>query len=100
MRVMAITESPRTRGSLEEHGISASGSVHWQPSTPQLYTDALARGEGRIAEGGPLAVDTGAHTGRSPKDKFIVRERGSEGRIWWGEINAELSEAGFDGLRQ
>jgi phosphoenolpyruvate carboxykinase (ATP) len=100
MRVMAITESPRTRGGLEAHGISGSGSISWQPSTPRLYTDALARGEGRIAEGGPLAVDTGAHTGRSPKDKFIVREPGSEGRIWWGEVNGEISEAGFEGLQQ
>jgi phosphoenolpyruvate carboxykinase (ATP) len=73
--------------------------VHRQPTTSQLYTHALVRGEGRLAEGGPLAVDTGVHTGRSPKDKFIVREPESEERIWWGEVNAELFERHFEGLR-
>ncbi len=81
------------------HGLSPSGRVVHQPSAPQLYMHALARGDGRIADGGPLAVDTGKHTGRSPRDKFIVREPGSESRIWWSEINAELSEQHFDGLR-
>jgi phosphoenolpyruvate carboxykinase (ATP) len=97
---MAATATPRKRHDLEAHGIEASGAVRWQPTTSQLYTDALARGEGRIAEGGPLAVDTGGHTGRSPKDKFIVREPGSEERIWWGDVNAELSEDSYAGLRR
>jgi phosphoenolpyruvate carboxykinase (ATP) len=85
---------------LSEHGIEPTGTVHWNPSTSQLYTDALMRGEGRLAEGGPLAVDTGKHTGRSPKDKFVVREPGSEERIWWGDVNAEISEEHFEGLRE
>jgi phosphoenolpyruvate carboxykinase (ATP) len=84
---------------LDVHGIAASGAVHWNPTTSVLYTHALARGEGRIVEGGPLAVDTGEHTGRSPKDKFVVREPGSEDRIWWGDVNAEIGEEHFDGLR-
>ena len=74
--------------------------MRWNPSTSMLYTHALERREGRLAEGGPLAVDTGRHTGRSPKDKFIVREPGSEERIWWGDVNAEISEDHFDGLRE
>src|SRR5687768_13694337 len=94
---MATTEA---RTGLAVHGIEAAGTVHWNPSTPQLYTDALARGEGRIAEGGPLAVDTGKHTGRSPKDKFVVKEPGSEERIWWGDVNADFSEDHFEGLRE
>jgi len=60
----------------------------------------LERGEGRLGEGGPLVVDTGVHTGRSPKDKFVVREPGSEDRIWWGDVNHELSEEHFEGLRE
>jgi phosphoenolpyruvate carboxykinase (ATP) len=94
---MATTES---RTGLAVHGIEAAGTVHWNPSTSQLYTDALTRGEARLAEGGPLAVDTGKHTGRSPKDKFVVREPGSEERIWWGDVNAEISEEHFEGLRE
>src|SRR4051812_8380557 len=84
---------------LGDHGIDASGTVYWQPSTPLLYTHALLQARGRIAEGGPLAVDTGVHTGRSPKDKFVVQEPGSEDRIWWGDVNHPLSEEHFEGLR-
>ncbi len=82
------------------HGLNPDGRIYRQPTTALLYTHALARGEGRLAEGGPLVVDTGRFTGRSPKDKFIVREPGSEDRIWWGKVNQPLSEAQFEGLRQ
>jgi len=88
------------RGALAEHGIDVRGRIHWHPTTSQLYMHALARGEARLAEGGPLVVDTGEHTGRSPKDKFVVREPGSEDRIWWGDVNAEISESSFEGLRE
>ena len=87
------------RVDLAQHGINAAGRVHRNPTTALLYTHALARGEGRLAEGGPLAVDTGVHTGRSPKDKFVVREPGSESRIWWGDVNQELAENRYDALR-
>jgi phosphoenolpyruvate carboxykinase (ATP) len=87
------------RDELAQHGISVRGDVYWHPTTAQLYEHALARGEGRLAEGGPLVVDTGVHTGRSPRDKFIVREPGSEARIWWGDVNAEISEEHFERLR-
>jgi phosphoenolpyruvate carboxykinase (ATP) len=55
--------------------------------------------DARIAEGGPLVVDTGKHTGRSPKDKFIVREPSSEQRIWWGPVNNELAVDQYEALR-
>ena len=60
----------------------------------------LARGDGQVSEGGPLVVDTGVHTGRSPKDKFVVQEPGSSNRIWWGDVNAPISEERFDVLRE
>ena len=63
------------------------------------YTHSLAREEARLAEGGPLVVDTGRHTGRSPNDRFVVREPGSEERIAWGNVNRPISEDGFVGLR-
>ncbi|MGH3133631.1 MAG: phosphoenolpyruvate carboxykinase (ATP) [Gaiellaceae bacterium] len=88
------------RGGLAGHGIEVRGRIHWHPTTSQLYVHALARGEARLAEGGPLVVDTGVHTGRSPKDKFVVREPGSEERIWWGDVNPDISEAAFEGLRE
>ena len=88
------------RGSLAEHGIDVRGRIHWHPTTSQLYAHALERGDATLAEGGSLVVDTGVHTGRSPKDKFIVREPGSEERIWWGDVNAEISEESFERLRE
>jgi phosphoenolpyruvate carboxykinase (ATP) len=88
----------RTRVELAAHGLHPNGRVIWDPTTALLYEHAIVRGDGRIAEGGPLAVDTGKHTGRSPKDKFIVREPGSEDRIWWGG-NSEIDEDSFERLR-
>ena len=97
---MAITSKRETGTGLSLHGVSARGEVHWNPSTPLLYTHALIRGDGKLADGGPLVVDTGRYTGRSPKDKFVVREPESEDRIWWGDVNQPLEEEKFEGLRE
>ena len=65
----------------------------------ELYEDAIRAGEGIVAAEGPLVVRTGKHTGRSPQDKFIVREASSEKKIWWGEVNRPISEENYDRLR-
>jgi phosphoenolpyruvate carboxykinase (ATP) len=67
--------------------------------TAALYERALAASEGVLAAEGPLVVLTGQHTGRSPKDKFIVREPSSESKVWWGEVNRPISEEHYDRLR-
>jgi phosphoenolpyruvate carboxykinase (ATP) len=99
---MATTTEREVQGPvrLSDHGLDPRGRVHWSPTTSLLYSHALARGDGRLAEGGPLVVDTGRFTGRSPKDKFVVSEPGSEDRIWWGSVNQPLPEARFEGLRE
>src|SRR2546425_1974399 len=99
---MATTTERQLHGpvGLADHGLNPGGRVHWSPTTALLYSHALRRGEGELAEGGPLVVDTGRFTGRSPKDKFIVREPGSEGRIGWGTTNQPISEEHFEGLRE
>src|SRR6266540_5066830 len=74
--------------------------IYWNPTTSLLYMHALERGDGALAEGGPLVVDTGKHTGRSPDDKFLVREPESEDRLWWGEVNEPIEEAAFESLRR
>jgi phosphoenolpyruvate carboxykinase (ATP) len=84
---------------LSEHGIAASGTVRRNLAPPALITAAVRAGTGVLAEGGPLVVDTGRHTGRSPDDKFVVREPGSEGRIWWGKVNKPLELASYERLR-
>ncbi|HZQ04545.1 MAG TPA: phosphoenolpyruvate carboxykinase (ATP) [Gaiellaceae bacterium] len=81
-------------------GLEARGDVHSNLTTPVLYMHALRRGEGVLAHGGPLVVDTGRHTGRSPNDKFVVREPGSDDRIWWGKVNQPLEEEHHEGLRE
>ena len=65
---MTATELPG-RVDLTEQGIHATGAVYRNPTTALLYTHALARGEGKLGEGGPLVVDTGSFTGRLPKDR-------------------------------
>ncbi|HEV8546620.1 MAG TPA: phosphoenolpyruvate carboxykinase (ATP), partial [Candidatus Limnocylindrales bacterium] len=74
-------------------------AVHRNLSTAELYEAAVRNDEGMIAAAGPLVVRTGKHTGRSPKDKFVVREPASEGKIWWGEVNQPFSEERYDALR-
>ena len=59
---------------LEDCGIRNTGNVHWNLSVPKLYEEALKNGEGEIVSEGPFVTNTGIHTGRSPNDKFIVKE--------------------------
>ncbi len=68
-------------------------------SVAELYERAVAAGEGIIAADGPLVVRTAPHTGRSPRDKFIVREPSSEAKVWWGDVNQPISEANYLRLR-
>ena len=98
---MAIDQATPPRGGgvgLDAHGIEASGAVWWNLPVAALYEHAIKAGDGELARGGAMVVSTGAHTGRAPKDKFVVREPGSEGRVWWGP-NQEIDEAHFLALR-
>ena len=80
-------------------GIEGARSF-WNLTEAALYEHAIRRVEGVIAAGGPLACLTGQHTGRSPNDKFVVREPSTEGQIAWGPINREMSPAHFDQLHR
>lgn len=86
-------------GSLDAHGVSTSGSIFWNLPAARLYEHAIRREEGVIAVEGPLACRTGAHTGRSPNDKFTVREPSSEAHIAWGKVNRPMTVEHFDVLR-
>jgi phosphoenolpyruvate carboxykinase (ATP) len=70
----------------------------WNLSQGALYEEAIRREEGVIAEEGPLVCRTGHHTGRSPNDRFIVREPSSEHAIAWGGPNRPMSVEHFDAL--
>ena len=87
----------------EQHGIEAVGlegigKVFWNLAEAPLYERSIARGETRLTASGALAAETGPHTGRSPADRFIVRDEASEENIWWDNANA-LSREQFEALK-
>jgi phosphoenolpyruvate carboxykinase (ATP) len=92
------TEVERGRG-LEREGI-ATDRVRWNLAVAALYEEAVRRQEGLITADGPLSCRTGQHTGRSPNDKFLVREPSSENHIAWGKVNRAMSAEQFEVFHQ
>ncbi|WBU52590.1 phosphoenolpyruvate carboxykinase [Paracoccus sp. SCSIO 75233] len=84
---------------LENQGIKGASAVHYNLLEPALIERAVARGEGKLGLGGTFLVSTGRHTGRSPKDKFVVRTPEVEDTIWW-ENNAPMAVDAFDRLHE
>ena len=87
-----------TDARLDAQGLRPSGTVHSNLVVAQLVEHAVRRGEGQLAEMGPLATVTAPHTGRSPDDKFIVRRPETEADIDWGVVNRPMEPAHFDAL--
>ncbi len=83
---------------LSAQGIETNARLDWNLGTSQLVEQAVCRGEGVLAKDGPLVVQTGKHTGRSAKDKFIVRDATTEGNVWW-DNNASISPEHFAALK-
>jgi phosphoenolpyruvate carboxykinase (ATP) len=79
---------------IEKFGLSDLAAVHWNHTEPLLYEFTIAAREAEVAQGGALVAATGVHTGRSPKDKFIVCDSLTEKTIWW-ENNGKLSQQQF-----
>ena len=95
------SSSPLPRESthgLSAQGLAPSGSIHWNLGAPELIQAAIRKGEGELADMGPFVAVTTPHTGRSPKDKFVVREPSSEKDVDWGAVNQPMSEAQFETL--
>lgn len=76
-------------------GFRRIGAIHTNLTPPVLCEHIIRRSEGVITHGGAVAVRTGKYTGRTPKDRFIVREPSSESDIWWGEINQPFDQGKF-----
>ncbi|WP_202390525.1 phosphoenolpyruvate carboxykinase [Pontixanthobacter aestiaquae] len=85
---------------LSDQGIATNATIHPNLGTAQLVEQALSNGEGRLAKHGPLVVETGQHTGRSAKDKFIVRDATTEDTVWWGKVNASMTPEHFANLKE
>lgn len=82
---------------LEDQGIEGLGNVCYNQIEPALIEAALRNGEGRLGRGGAFLVSTGKFTGRSPKDKHVVKTDSVAKTIWW-DNNAEMSPEGFEAL--
>jgi phosphoenolpyruvate carboxykinase (ATP) len=82
---------------LEKTGFSGLAAAHYNLVEAALVEQSLARGEARLGNGGALLVTTGEHTGRSPKDKFVVRTPSVEHTIWW-DNNRPMAPEAFDRL--
>jgi phosphoenolpyruvate carboxykinase (ATP) len=83
---------------LESFGIGPAASADRNLAPAALYEEAIRRSEGLAAAAGPLVVKTGKHTGRSPQDKFFVKEPGSETHIDWGKTNKPFDKSRFEAL--
>lgn len=88
-----------SRCGLDRQGLSP-GMVHWNLRTGPLVEEAVRRKEGLLSNEGALVVTTGRHTGRSVKDKFIVRNDATEDTVFWGPINQPMEQAHFDLLHR
>jgi phosphoenolpyruvate carboxykinase (ATP) len=83
---------------LEAHGLRNINAAHWNLGASQLIEHAIQRREGSLSETGSLVVHTGQFTGRSPKDKFVVRDETTESEVQWGAVNQPMTEESFDRL--
>ena len=81
---------------LQKQGLKPSGEVHWNLTGPELMLSAARRSEGEFAAMGPFVAITTPHTGRSPNDKFVVREPTSENDVDWGKVNQPISTEHYD----
>ena len=84
--------------SLADQGIATDAAIHANLDSAELARRAVENGEGRKAKHGPLVVETGPHTGRSAKSKFIVRDAETEDTVWW-DNNASMTPEHFAALK-
>ena len=80
------------------HELVSREGVHRNLSAGALVEHAIRRGEGRMASNGALVAYTGKHTGRSPSDRFVVRDPGTEDKVDWGAVNQPFTPEKFDAL--
>ena len=99
---MSATSSPAAdfRNRLQPLGFTETATVHLNLTPAALIEHALRNGEGHLTDTGALMADTGAFTGRSPKDRFVVKDANTENSVWWGDINIPFAPEKFDQLHQ
>jgi phosphoenolpyruvate carboxykinase (ATP) len=85
---------------LDIHGLEPGGEVHWNLSPACTYEAAIQRGEGQLAHMGGFTAVTAPHTGRSPNDRYVVREPSTEHEVDWGKVNVPVTAEQFAALRE
>src|SRR5262245_50257385 len=97
MRRCPVEETGLRNGAFgaDKFGFKDLKAVRWNFTAPALYEHAIANREAQVVQGGALAAETGVHTGRSPKDKFVVCDDSTEKTVWW-EKNGKLTPDQFD----
>jgi len=94
----ASAEARESAHGLAQQGLHPTGTVHWNLVAPELILAAARRREGEFADMGPFCAVTAPHTGRSPNDKFLVKEPSTERDVWWGKVNRPFQPEQFDRL--
>mgnify|MGYP000110656491 CR=1 FL=1 len=83
---------------LDYLGLKNLATAFWNLSPAELVEETITLGQGSITNTGALSVDTGEFTGRSPKDKFIVKDSNTENAVWWSQFNIPFESSKFDRL--
>ncbi|MEO1545186.1 MAG: phosphoenolpyruvate carboxykinase (ATP) [Bacteroidota bacterium] len=91
-----VTEKPK---SLDGYGLK-NVTAHWNLSAEELQQITLEKGMGVETENGTLCIKTGKFTGRSPQDRFLVKDAYTQDKVWWGRINKAISPENFDILQE
>lgn len=95
---MIVDSAVENNTKLDYLGIQTVPNIYVNLSPAELVEAAIRRNEGHLCDNGALAADTGKFTGRSPKDKFTVKDSITENTVWWGDINIPISPENFDNL--
>ena len=98
MKPQRTSVARESRMDLTKQGLAPTGVVHWNLIAPELFQAAARRNEGEFADMGPFVAVTSPHTGRSPNDKFVVREPSSEKDVDWGKVNQPMSVEDYRAL--
>jgi phosphoenolpyruvate carboxykinase (ATP) len=85
---------------LSKHGLQETSNVYWNLNQTELIEQSLSRGESHLAANGALVAETGQYTGRSPLDRYVVRDEITESTVDWGKVNQPISVQHYDRLHQ
>ncbi|GAB4094434.1 phosphoenolpyruvate carboxykinase (ATP) [Flaviaesturariibacter terrae] len=88
------------QGKLVKIGLTKTESIHYQSTPEELVQDTLRMGEGTLTDSGALAINTGEFTGRSPLDKFTVKDEVTENTVHWNNFNIPIEEKYFFSIRE